>query len=243
MAHRYEKQRGAWVLARAGRRAGARRRGEILTARARRQDRRDVGVGDAAVAEVTTPSWVRRSIMREDGMDNQAGWAVYTIAVIAVVAVAVGPALVLGWVVYAMWVWRSPSTAAKPSWEAPAAVALLAGLLAGLSQVTHPVDGVVDVWWRVQPAVGFAYTAWLTVAWGWPAVTADGGAADDVVELVVGGADTAAPVADVVVDVGEQDAPGDVDGDAETDGMGSTGEGDDGAVVIEIDVEEEERGA
>lgn len=191
MTGRWEKERGAWILARAGRRAGARRRGEILMAKARRQERHNVGVGDAAVAEAVTPPWIRRSIMREEGLGNQLGWAVYTIAVVAVVGVAVGPALALGWAMYALWAWRAPAAAVTPRWWPFAATALVVASAAWATWVIAPPEQTwLGIWLRAQPAVAFLYAAWLTVAWGWPAVADDRDAGDGVVDLLV-------PVTDV----------------------------------------------
>ena len=191
MAGRWEKERGAWILARAGRRAGARRRGVMLMAKARRQERLAVGVGDAAVAEAVTPPWIRRSIMREEGLGNQACWAVYTIAVIAVVGVAVGPALALGWVVYALWVWRAPEAAMRPHWWPLAATALVVAVAMWATWVMVPPERAwLGLWWRTQPVVAATYAAWLTIAWGWPAVGDDREPGDGLVDLTV-------PVADV----------------------------------------------
>ena len=78
MVGRFEQERGSWVLARAGHRLGARRRGEKLMVIARRSDRYEVGAGDALFQEVTTRNFIWRSIFREEGAANTAGWALFT---------------------------------------------------------------------------------------------------------------------------------------------------------------------
>lgn len=208
MTARWEKQRGAWVLARAGRRAGARRRGELLMAKARRADRSAVGVGDAAVAEAVTPPWIKRSIMREEGLGNQAGWALYTVAVVAVVAVAIGPGLALGWAVYALWAWRAPEAAVRPHWWPLAATALVVAVAMWATWVIAPPEQMwLGMWLRVQPVAAFLYAAWLTVAWGWPAVADDRDAGDGVVDLAVPVADVGPAPEPVEVEVPSAPAP------------------------------------
>ena len=232
MTGRWEKQRGAWVLARAGRRAGARRRGELLMAKARRADRSAVGVGDAAVAEAVTPPWIKRSIMREDGLGNQLGWAVYTVAVVAVVAVAIGPGLALGWAVYALWAWRAPEAAVRPHWWPLAATAFVVAVAMWATWVMVPPERAwLGLWWRAQPVVAATYAAWLTIAWGWPAVGDDREPGDGLVDLLVPATADAEDTAPVEVEVGPVESV--ENNDNENDEAAAV---DDGVTVVEVDV-------
>jgi hypothetical protein len=99
---RHERERPAWVLSRAGRRPGARRRGEKLAAKARRFDRELAGAGDAAFNEITTRNIFYRNVMREEGAANVVGWFVLTTGWMFWTAALVGPALVLGAALYGL---------------------------------------------------------------------------------------------------------------------------------------------
>lgn len=173
MAERYEKDRGAWVLARAGRRAGARRRGEILTARARRRDRTGAGIGDAATAEIVTPSMVRRSVMREEGAGNTAGWALWTAVWLLSVALLVGPAWALSRLVYLAWWTTVPRVGRMRS--LPLALASLLALAGSIgSWWLWPPAGIgfLRLYGCAQLVLGLAWCAVLVRANGWAAVAA-----------------------------------------------------------------------
>lgn len=170
---RYERERGAWVLSRAGRRPGARRRGEKLMLAARRADRDGVDAGDVAATESVTPGLLHRIIHREEDGMNQTGWAVGALVGAGITAWAVGPALLGGAVIYGAWWYLVPRVG--PVRIAPLAVvtALTAGVC-GLIVMAMPPTGFWatvtaarhTAWWVGAP--GFA--AWLTYAWGWAAV-------------------------------------------------------------------------
>lgn len=142
-------------------------------ARARAAERRDAGVGASDVADAVTPNWFVRSVKREEGLADRAGWLVFTLAVCVVLGAAVGPAMLLGWAVYGAWVWRAPQarTAPDPFLLAVTAVILLVGATATVA-LAPPQDMVLGIWWRVQPGLGLGYSAWLVRAWGWAAVEA-----------------------------------------------------------------------
>ena len=176
--------------------------------------------------------------MREEGLANQLGWAIYTLAVVAVVGVAVGPALALGWVMYAVWAWRAPAAATKPTWWPFAATALVVTSAAWATWVIAPPEHMwLGLWWRVQSTFAFLYAAWLTVAWGWPAVADDRDAGDGVVDLIVPVADVEpveveVPSAPVVPPVAEPAAR------PEEQKQSESADEDDGAemTVVEVDV-------
>ncbi|MGN0094846.1 MAG: hypothetical protein ACI38U_02175 [Corynebacterium sp.] len=176
-ADRHERVRGAWVLSHAGRRPGARRRGERLMAAARRQERQGIDAGDAPASEVITPGFFRRITRHEDGDMNIVGWTVVTAVALALAAWLIGIGVLVGWLIYMTWWWLVPRV---PKLD-PIRVTPLAGVAtaaAGVCALTWliapPVgmwDDLVALWQRAQWVIAPAYAAWLTYAWGWTAVT------------------------------------------------------------------------
>lgn len=173
MAERWQKQRAAWVLARAGRSASARRRGERLMASARRQDRHEAGAGDSAFNEVATPNVLRRSVMREEGAANILGWLALTAVVLFWVVLLAGPGLVLARVLYLAGWTLSPRTG--PLRSVPlVVVAAATGVVGALLWYRYPPQGWLAVlalgYLFAQVVIGLLRAAWLVRAYGWPAV-------------------------------------------------------------------------
>jgi hypothetical protein len=180
---RHTKERAAWVTTRAGRRPGARRRGERLRAAGRRIDREGTGSGDAAFTEATTRSLFYRCVMREEGAANTAGWLVSTLLWMGGLFVAIGPALLIAKAIYGVW-WlvipvsgpkdyrgkRAPGVMqAIPLWIASAATAAAA---VGAWFAFESVHTFLYVYVAAQLAIASARAARLTRAYGWPAVAA-----------------------------------------------------------------------
>ncbi|MDJ0454080.1 hypothetical protein [Gordonia amicalis] len=166
----YTQARSAWVLARAGRRPAARRRGERLAARARQVARYDAGAGDAAVAEVTTRSRFGRLAAERD--EHRGRWTVLAALVEAGRLVVAGPAIALSWAIYGTW-YRQ-----VPAWG-PLRWRTLAWATGGVVVAMLMVAGVAWLggeipwwgWWLLaQPVVGAGRAAWLAYAYGWEAV-------------------------------------------------------------------------
>lgn len=174
-ADRFERTRAAWVLSHAGRRAGARRRGERLMLAATRADRARVSAGDVAATEAVTPGLIHRVTHREDGGANAAGWMLGLIVAGGVTAWAMGPGLLGGWLIYTAWWWLVPRFG--PVRITPLAVlAVIVGVACGVSWWFFPTTGLWAgvtalrhaAWWTGAPA----FAAWLAHAWGWSAVKA-----------------------------------------------------------------------
>ena len=169
----YAKERGAWVLSRAGRRPGARRRGERLMLAARRDRRDRAGVGAAGVTEVVTPGIVYRVTHRGGEAGGSAVLGVLGLLGLTLGLVLTWPALLLGWALYGAWV-ALHDKVGKPSPWVPGvtAVVLFAAAWFWWSHTTYSTPGIriQAQWWALQPALALALTAWLTRAYGWPAV-------------------------------------------------------------------------
>lgn len=171
---RHERERAAWVLSRAGRRPGARRRGEKLAAKARRFDRELAGAGDAAFNEITTRNLFYRNVMREEGAANALGWFVLTTGWMFWTAALVGPALVLGAALYGLAWALVPRLGRVRAWPF-----LLLALVALTITVTlwmiWPPSGwastLLSIWTGLQVVVGPLRAAQLTRANGWAAVS------------------------------------------------------------------------
>lgn len=172
-ADRYERTRAAWVLSHAGRRPGARRRGERLMLAATRADRASVSAGDVAATETVTPALLHRVSHREDGGLNAIGWILGLLVLAVFVLWLAGPGLLLGWLIYSAWWWLVPKVG--PVKITPLAVlAVLVAVGCAVSWWAFPTTGVWAavtsvrhaIWWIGAP--GFA--AWLAWAWGWSAV-------------------------------------------------------------------------
>lgn len=172
MADRWEKDRGSWILARAGHSLGARRRGEKLMRTARRHDRYESGAGDATSSEVTTRSIIYRSIFREEGAANTLGWVLFTIGWVLVMLILVGPALLvsriaygIGWLMVPRWGRLAPGPFIG--------IALILGItvwLVGRQWAPEGATGALATFGAIEGVLGVLWTAWLTRAFGWPAV-------------------------------------------------------------------------
>lgn len=170
---RWQAVRGRRVYSRAGRSPAARRRGEKLLVAARRIDRGEIGAGDAAVSEVVTPHWLRRSVFREDGAQNVMGWFMWTVTYVGFLSLVVGVGMVAGWIFYGLWWLLAPKTNGLKFIPAAALTALLALVLSATFLLgSHDSVGafVFAVWWRLQVVFAFGWLAFLIYAWGWPAV-------------------------------------------------------------------------
>lgn len=173
MAERWEKERAAWVLTRAGRDKGARRRGEKLALRARQIDRREAGVGDAMAVEVVTRDVFTRNVFREEGAGNTLAWFVLTSTVLSWTCVLVGPALLLGLALYGLWWALVPRLGPLRSWP----LALTGVVVSVAMAATWPwwspegtLNRVVTAWWNAQLPLGLLRAAWRVRAYGWAAV-------------------------------------------------------------------------
>ncbi|MEJ6549499.1 hypothetical protein PQI66_08080 [Corynebacterium sp. USCH3] len=171
-SHPHAKERGSWVLSHAGRRPGARRRGERLMLAARRDRRDRAGVGAAGVTEVVTPSVLYRVTHRGGEAGGGTLQGVLGLLGLTVMLAFTWPALLLGWAVYGAWVLLHSKV--RPSPWAPAVLAAVLFVAAWFwwSNTNHPTPGVrlQAQWWAIQPALGLTFTAWLTRAYGWPGV-------------------------------------------------------------------------
>lgn len=173
MAERWYKERGAWVSARAGRWRGAQRRAERLLAAARRHEREEAGLGDAALRDVVTPNVVHRSVFREEGALNTAGWAVFTAAWVFWALVLAGPAWLLAWALFQVWMARIDKLGVPrvgPAVLGAAAVAA-AGFMVGLIVGPHSAGmQLLAGYLLAQIVFGLLHLGWLSRAYGWPAV-------------------------------------------------------------------------
>lgn len=170
--HRWERERAAWVLARAGHRPGARRRGEKLAVVARRNDRYEAGAGDAGFAEVTTRPLLYRAIFREEGAANTAGWALLTLIGGMVVAVLAGPALIISRAAYGTW-WVMVRKWGRMTPAPYLLMSAVLGVVAWLVLSTTGLEGGALLAARYagfQVVGGVAWAAWLVRANGWTAV-------------------------------------------------------------------------
>ena len=167
MTHGHHKERAAYVLARAGRRHGARRRGERLMATARKKERGIVGAGDAAATEVVTPNiWVRMT-QTEDAGFTTILWAATQLIVLALVF---GPALLMAKGFYGLryaLLSRLGPMRVWP-WLVATGVALAASIVTWF--VWPATDPIGRLWLYLQVVGGFARTAYLVYAYGWLAV-------------------------------------------------------------------------
>ncbi len=168
----YTQERSAWVLARAGRRPAARRRGERLAARARRLARYEAGAGDSAVAEVTTRSRFGRMAAERD--DHRGRWTVAAALVEAGRLAVAGPAIALSWTIYGVW-YRNVEAWGPLRWQrlawATGGIALAMLMVAGIAWLGGEVPWW-DWWLLAQPVIGTARASWLAYAYGWDAVPA-----------------------------------------------------------------------
>lgn len=83
------------------------------------------------------------------------------------------PALLLGWALYGAWVALHDKVGKPNPWvPGVTAVVLFAAAWFWWSHTTYSTPGIriQAQWWALQPALALALTAWLTRAYGWPAV-------------------------------------------------------------------------
>ena len=195
MTHGHHKERAAYVLARAGRRHGARRRGERLMATARKKERGVVGAGDAAATEVVTPNiWVRMT-QTEDAGFTTILWAATQLIVLALVF---GPALLMAKGFYGLryaLLSRLGPMRVWP-WLVATGVALAASIVTWF--VWPATDPIGRLWLYLQVVGGFARTAYLVYAYGWPAIPRTSRSGVEV--------EVAAPVVEVDLDEQEPEA-------------------------------------
>ena len=164
------RERAAWVTTRAGRGPDAQRRGQRLSARARRVTRQEAGAGDSVASEALTRSrFARRAIEHEGSVPLRTAWAVVVEAGRLALA---GPGIGLSWAIYGLWYrrvgewgplrWRWLAAAAGAALIPLAVVAGIVWLGSGV-----PLWG----WWLLaQPLIGIGRCAWLAYAYGWDAV-------------------------------------------------------------------------
>lgn len=202
---RWEKERSAWLKARAGHRLGVRRRAEQLAAAARRRDRFDSGIGDSAFGEVTTRNVFYRSVHREEGAANTMGWLTWTLIWMLCTYLLVGPAMLIGMTAYGIWWQRIPQWGrmrSAPYYKAAAGLAVIGvALLATHSLLVSqgaprmfvgswqvwPLDGGVaflSTYCWMQLVLGLARAGWRVRAWGWPAIARAGQTATSAVQTI-----------------------------------------------------------
>lgn len=165
-------ERAAWVTARAGRRPAAQRRGQRLTARARRIARYDAGAGDAAASEVAIRGRVARRAIEHD--EHRVRWTVWAGIVEATRIAVAGPGIAIAWAVYGAWYQQVPDWG-PIRWRVLAVVsAIMAVLMVVVGAVVWLGSGIPWwAWWLLaQPVIGTARAGWLAHAYGWDAVPA-----------------------------------------------------------------------
>jgi hypothetical protein len=172
MSHPHARVRGIHVRNQAGTSLGARRRGEILLAAAKADHKDAIGAVAEATGEVVTPRLTARLIRGVEGAKATVGRLLAVLVIGGLVLVFTWPALILGHILYGVWV-QLHSRLTPRAWIA--AVAAVVALVAGWvvwTMTDHNTNGdaVKALWWSLQPGLGLAYTAWLTHAWGWSAV-------------------------------------------------------------------------
>lgn len=175
MSHPHARVRGIHVRNGAGTSLGARRRGEILLAAAKRDHKDAIGAVAEATGEVITPRLTARLIRGVEGTKATLGRLLAVLVIGGLVLVFTWPALILGRVLYGAWV-QLHSRLTPRAWIA--AVAAVVALVAGWvvwTMTDHDTNGdaVTALWWSLQPGLGLAYTAWLAHAWGWSAVVTE----------------------------------------------------------------------
>lgn len=164
----FTRQRSGWVLARAGHLAGARRRGERLSQRARRLTRDEAGVEDEASLSVVTHTRPYRTAF--GGEDHRVARVVAAVLYESVRVVFAGLGLALAWALYAAWYRLVPRLG-------PMAM-LPAGVLGGVvSAVGLGVWLAPTPWWGTWVGLNVVIAGprlvWLVWAHGWRAVSGE----------------------------------------------------------------------
>ena len=168
MPHNYYKERSARVLSRAGRRHGARRRGEILLSKSRKNERSAVGAGDVGVAETVTPNiWVRTVKGENASFANTLIFA----SLLGLVFIFFGPALLVAKGIYALRYKLIPQLGPMRIWP----WLVLAVVLGGAFMYLFPIHlSFAYLYWFVQVSGSMLRMAYLVYAQGWLGVTGKG---------------------------------------------------------------------
>lgn len=183
-ASRWEKQRGAWLIAQSRPGTSRRRRGEMLTRRARRMSRGGTGVDEASLREdITEPLW-RRLLSTDEGAGEQLARMALVPAGYALVALTVGMAIAIAAVLYGLLWALTPRIGRLWTWPWLIAGAVLAAvgvvILGGTAWVpatitpdlivTFDWPGIALAWLWTQLAIALVLTGLRIRASGWPAV-------------------------------------------------------------------------
>lgn len=166
----YVRERADWVGT-YGHGEAAVLRQQRLAARARRGLRAEAGTGEGAVSEELAKRRLARRLAAKDRkVRGAAGIAFLEILRLVVF----GPALLLGWLIYAVLYQRVPAWGPL-RWRhlSGAAVAIAVLTVLTLLWTTSPtsVVGLFTWWIALQAPLGVAYAARLSWLWGWEAVT------------------------------------------------------------------------
>ena len=146
-------------------------RQQRLAARARRALRSESGTGEGAVSEELAKRRLARRLASKDRKVRGAA----AIGLVEILRLALfGPALLSGWLIYAVWYQRVPSWGPL-RWRhlTGAAVAIAVLTVLALLWTTSPTSLVgLFIWWiALQAPLGAGYAARLSWLWGWEAVT------------------------------------------------------------------------
>lgn len=146
-------------------------RQQRLAARSRRSLRAESGTGDGAVSEEMAKRRLTRRLATKDRKVRGAA----TIGLVEILRLALfGPALLLGWLIYAVLYQRVPSWGPL-RWRHLSGAAVAIGVITviALLWTTSPASlgGVITWWVALQVPLGVAYAARLAWLWGWEAVT------------------------------------------------------------------------
>lgn len=167
----YAKERGAYLLANAGRNLSTRRRAERLLSLAKKSDQDALGLHTMAVSDNRTAGWIHRTIHREDGAANQIGWAIGVAFVVVTVGLVAGVGLMIGYAAYRWWIDRQGRFDQQLSLYAGSGLMAL-GWLGGL--VLLGGSGLLTSWLVAQIGWVGALVMWAYRGYGWPAVAVEG---------------------------------------------------------------------
>ncbi|GAA1085068.1 hypothetical protein [Tsukamurella spumae] len=166
----YVRERADWV-GNYGHGEAAVLRQQRLAARARRGLRSEAGTGAGAVSEERARRRLGRRLAAKDRKVRGAA-AIGFVEVVRLVAF--GPALLLGWLIYAVLYQRVPAWGPL-RWRhlsgAAAAIGLATALVLLWTTSPTSLGGFVTWWIALQVPLGVAYAARLAWLWGWEAVT------------------------------------------------------------------------
>lgn len=146
-------------------------RQQRLAARARRGLRAEAGTGAGTVSEERAKRRLGRRLAAKDRKVRGAA-AIGLVEVLRLVLF--GPALALGWLIYAVLYQRVPSWGPL-RWRHLSGAAAAIGVVTviALLWTTSPTSwsGLFTWWLALQLPLGVAYAARLSWVWGWEAVT------------------------------------------------------------------------